>query len=64
MFPGRVNTEMVDLEALDDDDLDWLHDRIERHRHETGSAVGSRSSATGRPPPRVREGDASTTSAG
>ncbi|MFT5200837.1 MAG: glutamate synthase (NADPH/NADH) large chain, partial [Candidatus Aldehydirespiratoraceae bacterium] len=42
IFPKRVNPEMVDLEPLDDDDLDWLHDRVEKHRHETGSEVAAR----------------------
>jgi len=42
VFPKRVNTEMVDLEPLDDDDLAWLRDRIEKHRHETGSEVAAR----------------------
>ncbi|MEM7140651.1 MAG: glutamate synthase large subunit [Actinomycetota bacterium] len=42
VFPRRVNPEMVDLEALDEDDLGWLRDRIEKHRHETGSDVAAR----------------------
>jgi glutamate synthase (NADPH/NADH) large chain len=42
IFPKRVNPEMVDLEALDEDDLDWLRDRVEKHRHETGSEVAAR----------------------
>jgi glutamate synthase (NADPH/NADH) large chain len=42
VFPKRVNTEMVELEALDEDDLGWLRDRIEKHRHETGSDVAAR----------------------
>ena len=41
-FTRRVNTEMVDLDALDDDDLEWLRDRISRHVAETDSAVGTR----------------------
>jgi glutamate synthase (NADPH/NADH) large chain len=41
-FPGRVNREMVDLEEPDDDDRDWLLDRVRRHRDETGSAVATR----------------------
>jgi glutamate synthase (NADPH/NADH) large chain len=41
-FPSRVNPEMVDLEALDDDDATWLRDRVERHLAETGSAVAQR----------------------
>jgi glutamate synthase (NADPH/NADH) large chain len=42
VFPKRVNREMVDLEPLDDEDLEWLRDRIEKHRHETGSDVAAR----------------------
>jgi glutamate synthase domain-containing protein 3 len=42
VFPKRVNREMVELEELDDDDLEWLRDRIEKHRHETDSAVAAR----------------------
>ena len=42
MFPRRVNREMVELEDLDEDDLDWLRDRVEKHRHETGSEVAAR----------------------
>jgi glutamate synthase (NADPH/NADH) large chain len=42
VFPKRVNPEMVDLEPLDDDDLAWLRDRVEKHRHETGSEVAAR----------------------
>jgi glutamate synthase (NADPH/NADH) large chain len=41
-FPGRLNREMVDLEGLDDDDRAWLHDRLRRHREETGSSVATR----------------------
>ena len=41
-FPNRVNSEMVDLEPLNDDDLEWLRDRVEKHRHETGSDVAAR----------------------
>ena len=42
VFPGRVNPEMVALEELDDDDRRWLHERVEKHRHETGSDVAGR----------------------
>ena len=42
IFPKRVNPEMVDLETLDRDDLDWLRDRVEKHGHETGSEVAAR----------------------
>ena len=41
-FPARVNPEMVDLEAPDDDDVAWLRDRVERHLAETGSSVAAR----------------------
>jgi glutamate synthase domain-containing protein 3 len=41
-FPTRVNLEMVDLELIDDDDLRWLRDRVERHLAETSSAVAQR----------------------
>lgn len=42
VFPKRVNQEMVDLEEPDDDDTRWLKDRVEKHRHETGSDVAAR----------------------
>ncbi len=38
----RLNPEMVEIEALGEDDLTWLRDRIERHRHETASEVAAR----------------------
>jgi glutamate synthase (NADPH/NADH) large chain len=41
-FHTRVNTEMVDLDPLDDEDREWLRDVIRRHLAETGSAVASR----------------------
>jgi len=41
-FPSRVNPEMVDLEAPDASDLEFLRDRLERHRRETGSTVAER----------------------
>jgi glutamate synthase (NADPH/NADH) large chain len=41
-FPRRVNTEMVDLDPLNDDDVAFLRDRIERHHEETDSAVAER----------------------
>jgi glutamate synthase (NADPH/NADH) large chain len=41
-FPSRVNPEMVDLEALDGEDVEWLRDRVERHLTETGSTVAAR----------------------
>ncbi len=39
---SRLNPEMVELEALTEDDLTWLRDRVERHRHETASEVAAR----------------------
>jgi glutamate synthase (NADPH/NADH) large chain len=42
MLPQRLNREMVELESLDEDDLGWLRDRVEKHRHETGSDVAAR----------------------
>jgi glutamate synthase (NADPH/NADH) large chain len=41
-LPVRLNREMVELEGLDDDDVEFLLDRITRHRAETGSAVAAR----------------------
>jgi glutamate synthase (NADPH) large chain len=38
----RVNMEMVDLDPLDEGDLRFLRDVIERHHAETGSAVAAR----------------------
>ncbi len=38
----RVNPEMVELGEPDPDDLEWLRDRIGRHRHETGSPLAGR----------------------
>jgi glutamate synthase (NADPH) large chain len=37
--PQRINPEMVDLEALDDEDREFLHDRVRRHYEQTESAV-------------------------
>jgi glutamate synthase (NADPH/NADH) large chain len=39
---GRVNQEMVDLEALDTGDASLLRELVERHRAETGSMVAGR----------------------
>jgi glutamate synthase (NADPH/NADH) large chain len=41
LVEGRVNGEMVDVEELSDPDREWLHDIVERHTTETGSAVGA-----------------------
>jgi glutamate synthase (NADPH/NADH) large chain len=46
-FAERVNPEMVNLEALADEDRQWLSDRVRRHVDETGSAVGERILAGG-----------------
>jgi len=40
--PALVNIEMVDLEPLDADDASFLHELVERHHAETGSAVAVR----------------------
>ena len=39
---ANLNGEMVDLEACDDDDFDWLHAMITDHVDATDSAVGQR----------------------
>ena len=41
-FQTRVNGEMVDLEILDTEDIDWLYDRIDKHLLETDSDVAAR----------------------
>ncbi|MGH3971492.1 MAG: glutamate synthase subunit alpha, partial [Mycobacterium sp.] len=40
VFGAHLNTEMVELESLDDDDLDWLRGMIEAHVDATESTVG------------------------
>jgi glutamate synthase (NADPH/NADH) large chain len=40
-FFTRLNREMVDLDTLDDDDLEWLRDVVRRHKAETGSTVAA-----------------------
>ena len=40
--PVRVNTDMADLEDLDDDDVTRLRDLVEQHLAETGSEVAAR----------------------
>ncbi|HEX6854339.1 MAG TPA: glutamate synthase-related protein, partial [Streptosporangiaceae bacterium] len=40
--PGRVNTEMADLEPLTRDDAEFLAGLMARHQAETGSAVAAR----------------------
>jgi glutamate synthase (NADPH/NADH) large chain len=41
-LPENLNTEMVDLEALDSDDVDFLHGIVASHVDATDSAVGQR----------------------
>ncbi|MEY2627228.1 MAG: glutamate synthase large subunit, partial [Actinomycetota bacterium] len=41
-FASRVNYELVEIEPLDDDDLNWLKSTIENHKRLTGSAVAER----------------------
>lgn len=41
-LPVRLNGEMVELESLDTDDLDWLHERVMMHQRETGSVLAQR----------------------
>jgi glutamate synthase (NADPH/NADH) large chain len=38
----RLNTEMVDLDPLEEPDVAFLHDVVSRHHAETGSAVAGR----------------------
>jgi glutamate synthase (NADPH/NADH) large chain len=42
MFFTRLNREMVDLDELDEDDIEFLRTTIRRHRAETGSEVAAR----------------------
>lgn len=42
VFPAHLNTEMVELEALDEDDLEWLHGMVQAHVDNTDSTVGQR----------------------
>ena len=39
LLAQRVNTEMVDLDPLDDEDRAFLRDTVERHLDETSSTV-------------------------
>jgi len=41
-LPENLNTEMVELESLDEDDAEWLHGFIQAHVDATDSAVGQR----------------------
>ena len=47
MLPQRTNHEMVALEALDDDDLTWLHERVQLHGRETDRRLPVDSLPTG-----------------
>jgi glutamate synthase (NADPH/NADH) large chain len=40
--PAMVNVEMADLDPLDDEDVGFLRNLMERHHAETGSAVAAR----------------------
>jgi glutamate synthase (NADPH) large chain len=39
--PAKVNTEMVELQRLEPEDLTWLHDVIAKHAGYTGSTVAT-----------------------
>jgi glutamate synthase (NADPH/NADH) large chain len=41
-LPYNLNAEMVELETLDEDDLEYLHGAIQAHVDATDSAVGQR----------------------
>jgi glutamate synthase (NADPH) large chain len=41
-FHRNLNTEMVDLDPLDETDAEWLRDAIRTHQEETDSAVAAR----------------------
>ena len=41
-FHALVNREMVDLDPLEPEDVDWLRTTVRRHSAETGSAVAAR----------------------
>jgi glutamate synthase (NADPH/NADH) large chain len=40
-FPSRVNFDMVSFAEMDDEDVEFLHDVVRQHQHETGSAVAA-----------------------
>ncbi|MDT5008929.1 MAG: glutamate synthase large chain [Mycobacterium sp.] len=42
VLPDHLNPEMVELEELEDDDFDWLHQMLTKHVDATESAVGER----------------------
>ncbi|QZT64714.1 glutamate synthase large subunit [Mycolicibacterium austroafricanum] len=39
--PSRVNADMVELQALEPEDLAWLRDVVAQHAHYTGSTVAT-----------------------
>jgi glutamate synthase (NADPH/NADH) large chain len=41
-FEGNLNSEMVELDALDSEEVSWLRDTIQAHVDATDSAVGQR----------------------
>ena len=41
-LPDNLNSEMVELESLDDEDLEWLRNMLQAHVDATDSAVGQR----------------------
>ena len=41
-FPNRLNREMVDLDPLEDEDVDFLRDVLTRHAAETASSVATK----------------------
>ncbi|MGB9308631.1 MAG: glutamate synthase large subunit, partial [Mycobacterium sp.] len=41
-LPDNLNSEMVELESLDEDDVDYLHGIVQAHVDATDSAVGQR----------------------
>jgi glutamate synthase (NADPH/NADH) large chain len=41
LLPARLNTEMVDLDPLSEEDVEFLRDVVSRHRAETGSRVAA-----------------------
>jgi glutamate synthase (NADPH/NADH) large chain len=41
LVPARLNTEMVDLDPIEDEDAEFLRDVVSRHRTETGSLIAA-----------------------
>jgi glutamate synthase (NADPH/NADH) large chain len=41
LAPSRLNTEMVDLDPLEEEDVEFLRDVVSRHHAETGSTVAA-----------------------